>query len=52
MDQAIVAAFSLFGFICFMLGHYIGQSERKSRRASADIHSSREDLEARSRRVP
>lgn len=51
MDQGIVAAFSVFGFICFMVGHYIGQAERRSRRAAVDVHSSRDDIEARSRRV-
>lgn len=51
MDQAIVVAFSIFGFVCFMAGHYIGQCERSSRRAEGDIHSSRDDLEVRSRRV-
>jgi hypothetical protein len=51
MDQGIVAAFSVLGFVCFMLGHYIGQAERRSRRVTVDIHSARDDLEARSRRV-
>lgn len=47
----IVAAFSIMCFVCFMLGHYIGQAERRSRRATVDVHSSRDDIEARSRRV-
>lgn len=51
MDQGIIAAFSAFGFVCFMIGHYIGQSERSSRRAAVDVHSDRDDVEARSRRV-
>lgn len=51
MDQGIVAAFSVLGFVCFMAGHYIGQSERRSRRAETDIHSHRDDLEHRARRV-
>ncbi|MCK1322108.1 hypothetical protein IVA94_14650 [Bradyrhizobium sp. 156] len=47
----IVGGFSVLCFLCFMLGHYIGQSERRSRRATVDVHSARDDLEARSRRV-
>lgn len=51
MDQLIVAGLALCGFALFMLGYWIGDSERQSRDADEGVHCDEVDLEQRARRV-
>lgn len=55
MDQWLVAAVALVGFMAFVVFAYIVNEERKSRKilrsGRIDIHSGPDDLEARARRA-
>jgi hypothetical protein len=51
MDQYLVASLALVAFSAFIVGAYIANEERKSRKTPSDnIHSYRDDLESRARR--
>lgn len=51
-DQTIVAAIALVLFSLFVVLAYVFDEERKSRRVPPpELHSYRDDLETRSRRV-
>jgi hypothetical protein len=50
MDQFIVALFAVSMFASAGAGYFIGIQERTSRRTD-DVHSGRNDVEARARRV-
>jgi hypothetical protein len=51
MDQYLVAMLALCGFSFFGAGYFIGNAERKSRQPSDDVHSGRNDVESRARRL-
>lgn len=48
MDQTLVATIAVIGFI---LGYWIGATERQSRSAGEGVHCDDLDLERRARRV-
>lgn len=50
MDQILVATIAVIGFAIFMLGYWIGDSERQSRDAGEGVHCDELDLERRARR--
>lgn len=51
MDQMLVAAIALTAFSAFVAFAYIGNEDRKSRKAPpVDVHSGPDDVEARARR--
>lgn len=51
MDQTLVAMIAVIGFALFMLGYWIGATERQSRDGGEGVHCDDLDLEARARRV-
>lgn len=52
MDQYLVASLALVAFTIFAVFAYIFNEERKSRKASpSELHSYRDDLKSRARRV-
>lgn len=51
MDQLLVASIALVLFMGFVVLAFIFNEERKSRKPKANVHSGRDDLESRARRV-
>lgn len=51
MDQTLVATIAGIGLALFMLGYWIGTTERRSRDSGEGIHCDDLDIERRARRV-